>query len=1117
MIEFGNYRYDSESRSLYRDGEKISVSAEVLAVLESLLEKPGEAVSEEALLTLAGKGNIAADASLTETITQLRVLLSDDDGEPTYIEETSERRYRLITKPPVAPDGDRTDLSTRVRTRADSAVGSDGEDHPPAPGTALLGRGSRLGDYEIVAPLGAGAMGEVWRALDTTLDREVAIKVIPEELAADPELMQRFSREARLLAAIDHPNIVTAYSVEENDGFHFITMQLVDGRTLDDSIPDDGMPLGELLELAIPLVGAIGAAHQRGITHRDLKPANIMVSDDGWLRVLDFGIAKPGDGPMAADKAGTAGERVGVADDASQNLTQAGTVMGTLTYMSPEQALGKPADARSDLFSLGVTLYEMATGMRPFTGSTSTEVIDAILTVTPVAPEELNDRVPRELGRAIGRLLEKDPDARFQSAGELAEVLEEMRREQSATRKWAIPVAIAAAALLAFAVYAVWQASNVRWARQEALPEIERLAAAGDLLAAYEHAVDAERYLADDPALIDLWSIVSRRITVETDPVGVDVYFKPYADPDAEWELLGTTPVEAARIPRVYFRWRLTKEGYGPVEAARHVLAEQQDAPLRRTLLPEHDAPAGMVRVHGSASWAPYDGLPALARNVDLEPYWIDKYEVTNQQYKVFVDAGGYEAEQYWKQPFVDDGAALSWRQAMHRFRDATGAPGPATWKLGDYPDGEDDYPVAGVSWYEAAAYAEFAGKELPTVRHFGWAAGPGLGGHIIPVSNLEGTGITAVGTHQGMSPVGAYDMAGNLKEWTWNAMGDQRAVVGGAWDEVMYSANAALGARPMARDANVGFRTMTRLSDAPLPDGVADPIDDPVAGLIVPPPVSDEVFESFLSQFDYDRRPLDARDEWTDDTAEHWVGRKVSFDAAYGDERLGAYLYLPRNVVPPYQTVIYFPGSYPTELSSSEGLMTGPNGVAQGAPLDFLPRTGRALMYPIYKGTFEREIDLNGNVDPDDSVRYRSLLTMWYQDFARSIDYLEESEEFGDRVAMYGYSWGSVLANIFATLEARLDVTIQLSGCQWWGYELPLNVDPLVYMPRVRLPSLLIYGRYDYWCPYENVTLPWHERLGTPEEDKPLKTSLSAHRVPRHFVMRETLPFLDKYLGTVQ
>ena len=976
MIEFGNYRYDSESRSLYRDGEKISVSAEVLAVLESLLEKPGEAVSEEALLTLAGKGNVAADASLTETITQLRVLLSDDDGEPTYIEETSERRYRLITKPPVAPDGDRTDLSTRVRTRADSAVGSDGEDHPPAPGTALLGRGSRLGDYEIVAPLGAGAMGEVWRALDTTLDREVAIKVIPEELAADPELMQRFSREARLLEAIDHPNIVTAYSVEENDGFHFITMQLVDGRTLDDSIPDDGMPLGELLELAIPLVGAIGAAHQRGITHRDLKPANIMVSDDGWLRVLDFGIAKPGDGPMAADKAGTAGERVGVADDASQNLTQAGTVMGTLTYMSPEQALGKPADARSDLFSLGVTLYEMATGMRPFTGSTSTEVIDAILTVTPVAPEELNDRVPRELGRAIGRLLEKDPDARFQSAGELAEVLEEMRREQSATRKWAIPVAIAAAALLAFAVYAVWQASNVRWARQEALPEIERLAAAGDLLAAYEHAVDAERYLADDPALIDLWSIVSRRITVETDPVGVDVYFKPYADPDAEWEL-GTTPVEAARIPRVYFRWRLTKEGYGPVEAARHVLAEQQDAPLRRTLLPEHDAPAGMVRVHGSASWAPYDGLPALARNVDLEPYWIDKYEVTNQQYKVFVDAGGYEAEQYWKQPFVNDGAALSWRQAMHRFRDATGAPGPATWKLGDYPDGEDDYPVAGVSWYEAAAYAEFAGKELPTV--------------------------------------------------------------------------------------------------------------------------------------------LDARDEWTDDTAEHWFGRKVSFDAAYGDERLGAYLYLPRNVVPPYQTVIYFPGSYPTELSSSEGLMTGPNGVAQGAPLDFLPRTGRALMYPIYKGTFEREIDLNGNVDPDDSVRYRSLLTMWYQDFARSIDYLEESEEFGDRVAMYGYSWGSVLANIFATLEARLDVTIQLSGCQWWGYELPLNVDPLVYMPRVRLPSLLIYGRYDYWCPYENVTLPWHERLGTPEEDKPLKTSLSAHRVPRHFVMRETLPFLDKYLGTVQ
>lgn len=146
MIEFGNYRYDRESRSLYRDGEKISVSAEVLAVLESLLEQPGEAVSEEALLTLAGIEDLAADASLTETITQLRVLLGDDDGEPTYIEETSERRYRLITKPPVAPDEDRTDLSTRVRTRADSAGKSDGEDHPSALGTGVLGRGSRLGN-----------------------------------------------------------------------------------------------------------------------------------------------------------------------------------------------------------------------------------------------------------------------------------------------------------------------------------------------------------------------------------------------------------------------------------------------------------------------------------------------------------------------------------------------------------------------------------------------------------------------------------------------------------------------------------------------------------------------------------------------------------------------------------------------------------------------------------------------------------------------------------------------------------------------------------------------------------------------------------------------------------
>ncbi len=280
-----------------------------------------------------------------------------------------------------------------------------------APGRTLL-------HYRIVRKLGAGGMGEVYLAQDLKLGRQVALKVLPPEMAGDPERLERFEREARAVAALNHPNIVTLHSIEETEGVHFLTMELVEGTTLSERIPPHGMDLSELFGLAIPLAGALAAAHERNITHRDLKPDNVMVDAGGRVKILDFGLAKHRCGPASDDST-----------TLTATLTGEGHILGTVPYMSPEQILGKPADARSDIFSLGVMLYQMATGQRPFEGRVSAELISAILRDTPVSIEELRGQLPHHLGRIVRHCLEKEPERRYQSALDVRNELADLERE----------------------------------------------------------------------------------------------------------------------------------------------------------------------------------------------------------------------------------------------------------------------------------------------------------------------------------------------------------------------------------------------------------------------------------------------------------------------------------------------------------------------------------------------------------------------------------------------------------------------------------------------------------------------------------------------------------------
>jgi serine/threonine protein kinase len=329
-----------------------------------------------------------------------------------------------------------------------------------------LEAGQQVLHYRLIQKIGEGGMGVVWKAEDTKLHRHVALKVLPQSMAADPDRRARFEREARAVAALNHPNIVTLHSVEKSDGVHFITMELVEGRNLAQLLPRGGFPLNRLLEIAMPLADAVSRAHRAGITHRDLKPDNVMIDAEGRLRVLDFGLAKLQEPTESAEAAHL---------PTATAMTGEGKIVGTVAYMSPEQAEGKPVDHRSDIFSLGTILYEMTTGQRPFQGETSMSTIGAILKDEPSSVTEVNPSLPRHAGRILRRCLAKDPERRYQTATDLRNELEGLKGEidsgvhdaETKVRVRHSPVPILIAAVLGVVVGAIlatqlWTSEDVQ-------------------------------------------------------------------------------------------------------------------------------------------------------------------------------------------------------------------------------------------------------------------------------------------------------------------------------------------------------------------------------------------------------------------------------------------------------------------------------------------------------------------------------------------------------------------------------------------------------------------------------------------------------------------------------
>ncbi len=659
--------------------------------------------------------------------------------------------------------------------------------------------------YAIEGELGAGGMATVYLARDLKHARQVALKVLRPELAAALGA-DRFLREIQITAGLNHPHILPLYDSGEADGFLYYVMPYVRGESVRQRLKREGrIPAAEALKITREVADGLDYAHRNDIVHRDIKPENILL-EGGHAVVADFGIAR------AITTAG------------GDQLTGTGLAIGTPVYMSPEQSAGSgEIDGRSDLYSLACVLYEMLTGEPPFTGKTVQEII--VKRFIEVAPklEWREGETPDELPVTLAKALASDPGDRFSSVGEFAGLLGSPEaaptRRRMTRRTWAL-ITLAAVLIGGVTGVGLWRRGATERIAAIAA-ELAPVAQDGDFDEVYERLRVAGVGLSDS-RVADLAARVAGTLSITTEPAGASVRLTRVEPIDGfssrEPVVLGRAPVAERALVAGEYLVSLSADGSSELRFLVTVDVGL-DRSFTRGLLPEDSATTEMVAVSaGNTSGRDADS--------SVPPFLIGRHEVTNAEYLQFVIGGGYRNQTFWPEALMVDGEMLPWAAAVQRLADRTGLSGPRGWSGGTFPSGLDDHPVVGVSWYEAAAYARWAGGSLPT-RDEWWRAAvgddPGVfpwGNDVMTIDRRANFGL--VGTEPvesyplGVSPFGAYDMAGNVREWVSDVAedGDRRLVVGGSWQDptYMFESSHREPFEPAVAREIIGFRIVRPL-----------------------------------------------------------------------------------------------------------------------------------------------------------------------------------------------------------------------------------------------------------------------------------------------------------------
>lgn len=992
----------------------------------------------------------------------------------------------------------------------------------------VLQTGDQIGDYEIVKPIGAGGQGTVFLAQDLHLKRRVAIKFLPPETFSSSSASRRFRREAQAAAALSHPNICAIHKIGNENGREYIVMQFVDGETLSQKLRKGRFDLQTALGIAIQIADAVREAHAHGVIHRDIKPANIVVSENRKVTVLDFGLAK---------------RTAEIADEQEQSsLTESGLVMGTAAYMSPEQARGQRTDERTDLWSLGVCLFEMTTGKNPFLSESLAETFAAILTLEPEF-----DELPPPLARIISGLLQKNADKRCQNAAELLRDLTRLRDELSfeqqlrshelsfekapAKRSLFGPLQIVLASLILL-VLAVggWffrQNRNIQWAREN-IGKIGELARANKTFEAYALLLETRKYLPDDENLDKLMPLVSDTLTVSSEPPGARVFlrrFQPSADGKfPEREFVGETPFENKQIARGQYLLYLEKDGFAPF--SRSISGRLPDYMTDLIMMPPievsvklvqtEQVPEKMVFVPGGEYHLVSYTRPTQ-KSVELGDFFIDRYEVSNAEYKEFITAGGYSKKEFWQIPFIKDGKEIPFETAVKEFRDKTGLPAPRSWTDQNYPEGKANFPVTDITWYEAAAYAGFRGKSLPTIFQWEKAARDGKfdqGYNTMPwglsrdadstefLANFGSEGPVPVDRFEfGASPYGCLNMAGNVAEWMLNERAGNSLVSGGAWGEQPYLFGYYGDFPPGFSSNHIGFRLVKNLSENANGAENLPPVEIPVYRSS-----RNTDLEKWLVHYAYDRTPLEAQVIERIET-DAWTREKITYLGA-NREKAFAYLYLPKNAARPLQVVHWIPAAdvslgFSSLAHSVEGFLSP------------VIKSGRAVFAVAVTGYDDRPYPAGYRDPAGTSVEFRKEMVNKITDWRRGLDYLETREDIdAGRIAFLGLSWGGDQGFILTAIEKRyrslafVGTGVRPAWAEWIDEANMVN-----FAPHITAPKLFFKGRYDEAHPLKTEGEPLFALLSEP---KRLVIVESGHVPPPEVFAPTINNWLDETLGAV-
>ncbi len=640
---------------------------------------------------------------------------------------------------------------------------------------------------------------------------------------------------------------------------------------------------------------------------------------------------------------------------------------------------------------------------------------------------------------------------------------------------------------------------------EEAIPKIENLLeklnfGAGqtgtgpEAWTAFDVAQKASTLIPDDPALRSLWKYFSQRVNLTTNPAGAKVFARPCTGVDSSWQFMGLTPLDSVLFPSGNISIKIEKKGYEIIEDIISLNSERFD--WSYTLDQTGTIPQNMILVR------------KRDRELSQDSFLIDKYEVSNKAFKKFIAEGGYSNPTYWKYPIFSEGRELEWKVAIQYMVDQTDRQGPSTWEAGDFPTGQENYPVSGISWYEAAAYAAFVGKELPSVYHFQSLVANTALNEIVPRSNYSQQGTSEVGATGVQNRWGILDLFGNVAEWCFNSFGeDKKLILGGAWNDENYVSTFIDNAKPPLDRSNTnGFRCIKLLSPIENYQKKYEGINPKSRrDYFAETPVSDEIFEVYLNQFVYDKIELDPQIIYKKEE-EYWIREKIEVSIPYEAGKLTLYLFLPKEKKGPFQTNIFFPhiGARYTD-SSEESLLIKTN--------DFLVKNGRAVVFPVFKGTYERKFPASRKCN-DWRVCDKEDKILIAKDLMVSIDYLETRPDIDtQKLAYMGMSLGGTLGGFSLAIEPRIKLGI-LKMAGFWRRDPFPEVDEFNYHPRVQVPILLLTGELDPYFPYQSSQKPFFESLGTKDEEKRWITYDYGHGVPRTESIKEILNFLDKYFG---